>query len=136
MLKGASTPIQLSNLEDCVRRGSQLLRVLVHVAGSMQEEAISLPQVKPSTQDDFIAVVCALFAGIETMLAVDEVFETAGISESLIFLLRLLQFDLGLTGVWTPKTKELSGKLVSTLFKLSTVSALPYVSFSSDHPTM
>lgn len=119
VLRKVSSPVQPAVLDDCVRRAGQLLRVLIHVAGSRQEVEVSARQLKDSVQDDFIEAFYTILLGIEAAQASDEELM---ISESLIFLLRLLQFDLGCSDVWTAKTKALSGKLVSTLFNLAIVS--------------
>lgn len=119
MLRKVPSPIQPTVLEDCVRRAGQLLRVLVHVAGSRQEAEVSVRQLKASVQDEFIDVFYAIMLGIEAAQISDEELI---ISESLIFLLRLFQFNLGCSGVWTANTKALSSKLVSTLFNLAIVS--------------
>jgi mediator of RNA polymerase II transcription subunit 12 len=89
----------------------------------MREEAAALPQLDPVVQDEFIDVLCAEFDAIDSILTADlEPVIRPEIFQSLIFLVRLLQFDLGFRGAWTAKAKGASNRLVSTLFRLALVS--------------
>lgn len=95
----------------------------------MREEATLLPQLEPAVQDELIAVLCSKFDTLESSLTTRD--SEPGIRavmpqvfQSVIFLARLLQFDLGFHSAWTPKTKETSIKLVSTLFRLALVCVL------------
>lgn len=119
MLRKVANLNQPAVLDDCVRRAGQLLRVLVHVAGSRQQSEVSVRQLKASVQDDFIEAIYVILHNIEITESSEEIM---GTSDSLVFLLRLLQFDLGCSNIWTLKTKEISGKLVPTLYNLATVS--------------
>jgi mediator of RNA polymerase II transcription subunit 12 len=122
-----NTSLQLADLNDCIQRAGQLLRVLAHIAESMREEAALLPQLESTVQDEFIDVLSAKFDAIKSALEADREAdigtETSHISQSLIFLARLLQFDLGFQGAWTSKTKGASNHLISILFRLALVSA-------------
>jgi len=126
MLK--NTSLQPEDLNDCIQRAGQLLRVLAHIAESMREEAALLPQLESAVQDEFVDVLSAKFDAIKSTLEADREtdigIETSHISQSLIFLVRLLQFDLGFQGAWNAKTRGASNHLVSILFRLALVSAV------------
>ena len=127
-------PLQPANLADCIQRAGQLLRVLAHVTESIREEAAMLPQLEAVVQDKFIDAICTKFNAIHSTLAADSgktetEIETSQLSQALVFLARLLQFDLGFRGVWTAKTKEASNQLVSTLFRLALVGSTPFIAY-------
>lgn len=126
--------LQPADLTDCIERAGQLLRVLAHVIESMREQAALLPQLDPMVQDEFIDAICVKFNAIESILTSDGWgLETSQVSRSLIFLARLLQFNLGFRGAWTAKAKSVSDQLVSALFRLALVSTtLAYLAVVTD----
>lgn len=112
-----------------MERTGQLLRVLTHVIESMREEATVLPQLEPTVQDELIEVLCSKFDVLESSFTTsDTESEHKAVmppgSQSVIFLARLLQFDLGFQSAWTSKTRETSNNLVATLFRLALVCIL------------
>lgn len=122
MLKHSQTSPPLVDLLNCLKRSGQLLRVLAHVAESIHEEASLLPQLESVVQNEFINVLCTQFEALENALNIDGEGEAFHVSEGLIFLARLLQFNLGFPGAWTNQVKEVSSKLLATLFRLAVVS--------------
>ena len=115
-----------ADLTDYIQRAGQLLRVLAHVAESLRETAL-LPQLESEVQDEFIDAICAQFDVIHSTLVADGdqsdiATKASQSSDTVIFLARLLQYDLGFPGGWTAKTKGASNPLVSTLFRLALVS--------------
>jgi len=128
-----NTSLLPADLQDCIQRAGQLLRVLAHITESIREEAALLPQLDPVVQDEFIDVLSSKFDAINSTLEADRETdigtETSYLSQSLIFLARLLQFDLGFRGAWTAKTKGASNQLIFILFRLALVSII----HSTDH---
>ncbi|KAF8876501.1 hypothetical protein BD779DRAFT_1560397 [Infundibulicybe gibba] len=103
------------------RRAGELLRVLIYLVEPLREDLASLPILDPSIQDEFFNALCIKFTGTEALSINLEDNETdyCQITQGIIFLARLLQFDLGLQGAWTSKTKEASSGLSSSIFKLA-----------------
>lgn len=131
MLKDVPATSQPADLLDCVKRLGQLLRVLVHLVESIRAEANALPQLEVNVQDEFIVALWSKLDALETAATASDGIQAPTISESIIFLARLLQFDLGLPGAWTAKAKDISGKMVLTVFKLTVVSLVIHTSFSA-----
>lgn len=126
ILKSTLMLLAPADLADHIERASQLLRVLTHVVESMREEATSLPQLESVVQDEVIDVLCAKFDTLESCMTSGGTEPHTGAQttrdfQNVIFLARLLQFDLGFQSAWTSKTREVSIQLVSTLFRLAIV---------------
>jgi mediator of RNA polymerase II transcription subunit 12 len=108
-----------------VRRAGDLLRLLAHIANPFQEEHTPL-QLDPSVQDDFITATSNKFTDLESTLAVDghgatPIQNSSLLAEASIFLGRLVQFDLGIPGAWTPKTRRVARELSMTIFRIALV---------------
>jgi mediator of RNA polymerase II transcription subunit 12 len=126
ILNEAYVTPQPEALAECIRRAGELLRVLIHVTEPLREEAFELPELDCGIQEGFFDAICTKFEDIRSMFNGGS-FTDDGLSQvtrSAIFLGRLLQFDLGFRGVWTAKTREGSGSLSSTLFRLALVCEL------------
>jgi mediator of RNA polymerase II transcription subunit 12 len=99
--------------------------VLTLIAEPLRAEVSLLPPLECRIQEEFFEAISNKFKDIESLLVSGEGDSmTRGRSEiahTTIFLSRLLQFDLGFRGAWTPVTKSASANLSSTIFHLAVV---------------
>jgi mediator of RNA polymerase II transcription subunit 12 len=122
---------QLTSVTDKLRRVGELLRALVYIAQPFRKEGPLLLNLDPTTQDDFVTIVHDKLSTIKatlversasaTQVASGEEDLSTTISQQVVLLVRLLQFDLGFRGAWTPKLKDLSSSFINNLFHLSLV---------------
>ena len=82
--------------------------------------------IEPTIQDGCFNAICIRFKDVVTILSADQDAHLDSSDHSefpqvVILLARLLQFDLGLRGVWTSNVKSAGSGLASTLFGLAMV---------------
>lgn len=109
---------------DKLRRVGEVLHALVYIAQPFRKEGALVLYLDPVVQDDFVAILHNKLSEIITTLepsASAQIDQSAQISQQIILLVRLLQFDLGFRGAWTPKMKDLSGGFIRNLFHLALV---------------
>jgi hypothetical protein len=100
---------------------SEILRLLVTVTSSLRLRNLNLPVIASHIQDDLVKVLhLALISSVNVADANPSIEES--VTERVIFLARLLQFDLGLRHIWTPTTCSLMSSLCAYLFRLVVVS--------------
>src|ERR1700722_8951361 len=126
ILNDGNVTEQLDNFPECVRRAGEVLRVLTFVAEPLRTEGSLLPPLECDVQDEFFEEICNKLRDIESLLTRnDGDLTTKGgqseVSRAVMFLGRLLQFDLGFHGVWTPATTTAGSSLSSTLLQLAIV---------------
>jgi len=119
-------PPRTEDLLQGIQRAEEILRVLAHLAEPLRSDPSKLPMIEPNIQDGCFNAICIRFKDVATMLSVDQEThlaqgEPSGFSQVVIFLVRFLQFDLGLRGVWTNNAKSAAGGLAATLFGLAMV---------------
>lgn len=124
-------PIDCKVLLDYLERTGELLRVLAHVAEPLRDGKDQLPSLDPQIQNRFMTLLLAKFEILESILcsegAADDMDVDGAplpISDAVILLTRLLQFDLGFPGVWTKETEVCGNNLVAVLFRLVLVGSL------------
>ncbi|KAF9453917.1 hypothetical protein P691DRAFT_798859 [Macrolepiota fuliginosa MF-IS2] len=117
---------QMTSALDKLRRVGELLRALVYIAQPFRKEGPLLLNLDPAVQDDFVAILYDKLSTIKATLESSAPAQAAGredlsstISQQVVLLVRLLQFDLGFRGAWTPKLKDLSAPFISNLFYLA-----------------
>lgn len=100
-----------------VDRAGEVLRVLSHVSEPLREEGIALDLDIP-TQERLAKTMLELFqlAGIMFSKATEHSLRI--LTQAVIFLARLLQFDLGFSGIWTTQFQETCEKVAPVLFDL------------------
>ncbi|KAH9924878.1 uncharacterized protein B0H18DRAFT_1119667 [Fomitopsis serialis] len=104
-----------------VTNTGEVLRLLSKIVERFRDNA-TLPILDPAVQDKFFSGLVGKFAQMKEACAAgqsddaDDSFNQA--SHCIIFLSRLLQFDLGFPGAWTPQAMELSTPLCRTLIDL------------------
>ncbi|EGO25090.1 hypothetical protein SERLADRAFT_368519 [Serpula lacrymans var. lacrymans S7.9] len=114
-------PAQSAVLLDRVERAGEVVRVLSHVAEPLREAArFAHLQVDIPTQEMLVTVIYGMFNTVESLLtsAADDSETASQATHTLVFLARLLQFDLGFAGMWTSKFREAASNLCTTLFRL------------------
>lgn len=129
-------------LSERLKRASELLRVLVYLVEPLRDDPPSIPTIEPIIQDAFFTALCAQITTVEQALTLGQQEPritsattlnngTPSIelpaTQEVILLARLLQFDLGFRGIWTPTTLTTGASIVSSLLKLLLVRiCVPY----------
>ena len=126
ILSSFSASIGLQPSSGCIERASQLLRVLTRVAESNRDEALDICQLDPSIQKEFINAVSAKMSELEAALAAHHSDPQSAVDDlplagSIVFLCRVLHFDLGLRGAWTTSTRTQTTDLVPVLSRIAMV---------------
>lgn len=84
-------------LTERVDRAGEILRVLSHVIEPLRTKGIIL-HPEPSSQERLAKAICETFTGIESTLAAGTASAPHRFTHNVVFLARLLQFNLGLGG--------------------------------------
>ena len=126
ILTSFSASNELQELPGCIERAGHLLRVLARVAESNREEVLDICQLDPSIQNEFIDVVSSKLSELEAALTVyhsdpKATVDGSPLAGSIIFLCRLLHFDLSLRGAWTTSTRMQTAGLVPVLSRIALV---------------
>lgn len=114
-------------LTDGFERAGELLRVIAYVAEPLRAPGSQLPPLDQAIQEEFFEVLNTKFREVEHSFSAND-FEAAfgsELTQAAISLSRLLQFHLGFPRTWTPKIKESSSTLSSTIFQLVLVRRYP-----------
>lgn len=114
-------PLLRDALLDRVDRAGELLRVLSHVAEPLRTQGAVL-LLDPLVQERLSKVI------LETLTTTDMMISgitntSQELTRTAIFLARLLQFNLGFTGMWTPSCIEVHEGISLVLFRLLLVSS-------------
>ncbi|KAI0958249.1 hypothetical protein AcV7_004122 [Taiwanofungus camphoratus] len=130
-------PSKTEDMVHFVANMGEILRLLSKIVERFREDA-SLPQLIPAVQDKFISALDTRLMQVTEVLTVsiedspDEP-HLHHASHCAIFLCRLLQFNLGFPGAWTPQAKLLSERICSMITRLAllhgTGSGLDLVAF-------
>lgn len=119
---------QMTSLPDKLHRVGELLRALVYIAQPFRKEGPLLLNLDPAVQDDFVAILHDKLSTIKATLSSSASAQatcgedlSATISQQVVLLVRLLQFDLGFRGAWTPKLRDLSATFINNIFYLALV---------------
>ncbi|OAX39947.1 hypothetical protein K503DRAFT_781763 [Rhizopogon vinicolor AM-OR11-026] len=104
-----------------VDRAGEVLRVLSHVSEPLREEETALDLDIP-TQERLAKTI------LESLQLADVMFSKTIeqfriLTQAVIFLARLLQFDLGFSGIWTTEFQETCEKMTPVLFDLVMIHA-------------
>ena len=114
------------NTAEHLHRAGELLRVLTLIAEPLRGDDSLLPPLDNPVQERFFEAICKNFRDLESSLTSGQHLTETGVGNSkithtIIFLGRLLQFDLGFQGAWTPTTIACGSRLSSTIFQLALV---------------
>jgi mediator of RNA polymerase II transcription subunit 12 len=101
-----------------VDRAAEVLRVLSHVSEPLREEETSLDLGIPmqerlaKTMLESFQLACVMFTSATEQSRIHI------LTQAVIFLARLLQFDLGFARIWTAQFRETCEKVALVLFDL------------------
>lgn len=105
-----------------VGRAGEVLRVLSHVSEPLREEGTGL-DLDVSTQERLAKVILESFQFANAIFSKTTDHSLRVITDSVIFLARLLQFDLGFFGIRTTHFRETCEKMTPVLFDLVVIHA-------------
>lgn len=105
-----------------VTAGGEILHLLAAVLQPIRDNGQLLPELDSSVQERFLEAWITAFnpaaSSIISRTAVTPADDCAGI---VIFMTRLLHFDLGIPGAWTKQLQQYGHAMCSSLFDLSIV---------------
>ncbi|TFY51580.1 hypothetical protein EVJ58_g10491, partial [Rhodofomes roseus] len=114
-------PKNEDNVHAFVSNTGEVLRLLSKIVERFRHNA-TLPILDPAVQDRFFLGLVGRLAQMKEAWAAgrsdDEDDSLNQASHCIIFLSRLLQFDLGFPGAWTPQATDLSATLCKILIDL------------------
>ena len=120
VLARPSTPSSLDVLAERVDRAGEILRLLSHVIEPFRTKGIFF-QLDVNCQERLGKGICETLSAVESMLASTGGEASKRLAQSILFVARLLQFNLGFGGTWTTTIREQYEILSSTLFRLALV---------------
>jgi mediator of RNA polymerase II transcription subunit 12 len=100
-----------------VDRAGEVLRVLSHVSEPLREEEAALNLDIP-TQERLAKTILESFQLADVMFCKATEQPLRILTQAVIFLARLLQFDLGFSGIWTTQFRDTCEKVAPVLFGL------------------
>ncbi|KAF8909882.1 hypothetical protein CPB85DRAFT_1435527 [Mucidula mucida] len=106
-------------IEDCATRAGESFRILIYVAEPLRQDPSQLPSLNPEIQDAFFSTLCAKFNKVDAESKELDDSRRESFTRRVILLARLLQFDLGFDGAWTPSTTSQCRGLSQALYRLA-----------------
>ncbi|KAI0068850.1 hypothetical protein BV25DRAFT_1904185 [Artomyces pyxidatus] len=123
ILDSAQTPLTSKGIQEVVEVASEQLRLLAHVVELVRDDHTPLPSVDSVAQDKFITALAGKIEAFEALIMHGPTSHTdiqpSQATQGAVLMVRLLQFNLGCKGMWTPKTRSLSNNLCSSVFNLT-----------------
>lgn len=124
-LKNASAPLSTETVQEVIDVASEQLRLLAHVVEPVRDDPLKIPSMDFQTQDEFFAALTNKMEALDALVS-SSVKGTCDMAPQLIthgavLMARLLQFNLGFKGVWTPKTRDMSSRMCVSVFRLALV---------------
>ena len=100
--------------------------MVANIVGRFRDNAASMPQLEAQVQDTLMGTISIKLTATIELLASETIGPSTGVnlpqvSQTTIFLARLIQFVLSFPGVWTPTFKSQSEPLCNNLVKLALV---------------
>ena len=124
ILKSLEGVKDLPGLFPALKRSGELLRALVDVATPFRFGRAYV-QLDESLQDDFLAAIARILdIVLQALGETQEKWEDEETKNAVILLARLVQFVLGFETPPSPKSKEISAQVMSSLLSLTLVSTL------------
>ncbi|KAG8221691.1 hypothetical protein J3R82DRAFT_1977 [Butyriboletus roseoflavus] len=117
-------PLQFVNngMESLVEILGRSCSLLSHVMEPFRTKG-SIFQLDASCQERLGKGICETLSAVETMFTATGAEESKRLTQSILFVARLLQFKLGFGGTWTTAVREQHEMLSSTLFRLALMHA-------------
>lgn len=126
-------PANANDAQALVANAGEVLRLLSKIVERFRESA-TLPIIDATVQDNFFSGLVDRFAQMKEAWFAGPSDDTGDAlneaSHCIIFLARLLQFNLGFPGAWTVRATELGTTLCKTLFDLLMVMFIHFERFS------
>ncbi|TFY65710.1 hypothetical protein EVG20_g5379 [Dentipellis fragilis] len=123
VLNGAPSPLGRQGLREILDVASEQLRLLAHVVEPDREDQLQPPCIDASTQDEFFVAITNKMGAFEVLVSpqgsTNSDIPPEEATKGAILMARLLQFNLGFQGVWTPKVREQSSRLCGSIFRLA-----------------
>ena len=120
ILARPSTLLSLENLTERIDRAGEILRLLSHVMEPFRTKG-TVFQLDANCQERLGKGICETLSCIESMFTAAGAEASKPLTQSVLFLARLLQFKLGFGGMWTHTAREQYGMLSSALLRLALV---------------
>lgn len=122
VLARPSIPLSLENLAERIDRAGEILRLLSHVMEPFRTKGIFF-QLDTNCQERLGKGICEALSAIESMFVSTNPEASRRLTQSVLFVARLLQFNLGFGGTWSTAVREQYEMLSSALFRLALVCA-------------
>jgi hypothetical protein len=129
---------QIHEVECDYDKAGDILQLLASMVSSLRSRNMKAPVIAPSAQDELFKAINFAFTSFT-----DRILLRGGIqpiedilTERIIFLARVLQFDLGLPEIWTPATCSIAPDLCTRLFHMVVVRCFRCVMHSFDADRM
>lgn len=120
ILARPSTPLSPDNIAERIDRAGEILRLLSHVMEPFRTKG-TIFQLDASCQERLGKGVCDTLSAAETMFSATGAEGSKRLTQSILFVARLLQFKLGFGGTWKTAVREQYEMLSATLFRLALV---------------
>ncbi|KIK91304.1 hypothetical protein PAXRUDRAFT_830959 [Paxillus rubicundulus Ve08.2h10] len=111
-------PFSPDTLAERVDRAGEILRLLSHVTEPLRTKG-SIFQLDPISQERLGKAICETLCAVQPMFAAGGASVPSRLTQSVIFLARLLQFNLGFSGPWTTTFREQYETVSLVLFRLA-----------------
>lgn len=115
--------VQLSSM---IKNAGEFVKLLSSIMEPFRDDLGSVPKLEPEVQDLLTDNLFSKIQMLEDYLREhtisDEYVPNDAITDAVVFLCRLLQFELGFIGPWTASQRDVGIKLLSLLFQLALVS--------------
>lgn len=122
VLARPSIPLSLENLEERIARGGEILRLLSHVMEPFRTKGVFF-ELDVNCRERLGKGICEILSSIESMLVSRAAEASKRLTQCVLFIARLLQFNLGFEGTWPSAIRDLYDILSSVLFRLALVRA-------------
>ena len=121
-------------MQSMTERADHFLTLLSSIAGPTKGDiSESAPRLDADVQNEFMPKLLAKLKLLESsVLKYAEETELGfgrrpPMTSSILFMARLVQFDLGFEGIWTDQTREVGSQLLLVILRLASVSRLLHI---------
>ena len=109
-----------------VPSAGEVLRMVANIVARFREDQVSMPQLEAQVLDTLMGTLGAKLTSIAEFVGSESIAPSTGVnlpqvSQTTVFLARVIQFVLGFPDVWTRNFKDQSEVLCNTLVKLALV---------------
>lgn len=120
---------RIEETRNVIPAAGEVLRMVANIVARFRESSASMPKLEAQVQEALVTTLSLKFTAIHELLALVTNGPSTGVnltqvSETTIFLARIIQFILGFPEIWTPSLKNQSEPLCGILVKLALVGSL------------